>query len=81
MLKVIKSTREEIFGDEREFDSPHAPTVLELKDGNALAAWFGGRFEKDPDTAIWTARRISGVWEKPKKTVDVMNVAAWNPVL
>ncbi|MCI5893526.1 MAG: exo-alpha-sialidase [Clostridiales bacterium] len=81
MLKVIKSIREEIFGDEREFDSPHAPTVLELKDGNALAAWFGGRFEKDPDTAIWTARRINGAWEKPRKTVDVVNIAAWNPVL
>jgi len=81
MLKILNSTREEIFGEDREFDSPHAPTVLELKDGNALVAWFGGRFEKDPDTAIWTARRIDGVWQKPKKTVDVMNIAAWNPVL
>lgn len=81
MLKVKKAVREEIFGDEREFDSPHAPTVLPLKNGDVIAAWFGGRFEKDPDTAIWTAKRINGVWQKPKKTVDVMNIAAWNPVL
>lgn len=81
MLKVKKAVREEIFGDEREFDSPHAPTVLPLKNDDVIAAWFGGRFEKDPDTAIWTAKRINGVWQKPKKTVDVMNIAAWNPVL
>lgn len=81
MLKVKKAVREDIFGDEREFDSPHAPTVLPLKNDDVVAAWFGGRFEKDPDTAIWTAKRINGVWQKPKKTVDVMNIAAWNPVL
>lgn len=81
MFKVKKAVREEIFGDDREFDSPHAPTVLPLKNNDVLAAWFGGRFEKDPDTAIWTAKRLNGVWQKPKKTVDVMNIAAWNPVL
>lgn len=81
MLKITNYTREEIFGEDREFDSPHAPTILELKNGNAIAAWFGGRFEKDPDTAIWTSRRINGKWSKPRKTVDVLNVAAWNPVL
>lgn len=80
MLKITNAIREEIFGEDREFDSPHAPTVLEV-DGVVIAAWFGGRFEKDPDTAIWTARRIDGVWEKPVKTVDVRNIAAWNPVL
>ncbi len=80
MLKITGAIREEIFGDEREFDSPHAPTVVEVGDV-VIAAWFGGRFEKDPDTAIWTARRIDGVWEKPVRTVDVRNVAAWNPVL
>ncbi len=46
MLKVKKAVREEIFGDDREFDSPHAPTVLPLKNNNVLAAWFGGRFER-----------------------------------
>lgn len=81
MLKVIKAVREEIFGEEREFDSPHAPTVLGLKGGRALAAWFGGRFEKDPDTAIWISIRENGAWRKPRKLADVMNVAAWNPVL
>lgn len=81
MLKVIKSVKEEIFGDDREFDSPHSPTVLELNDGCVLAAWFGGRFEKDPDTAVWIARRADGVWQKPQKLIDVVNIAAWNPVL
>lgn len=31
MLKVIKSTREDIFGYERDFDSPHAPSVFNSK--------------------------------------------------
>lgn len=81
MLKINNAVREEIFGDVREFDSPHAPTVLELENGTVIAAWFGGRFEKDPDTAIWTAKRVDGVWQKPVKTVDIRNIAAWNPVL
>lgn len=80
MLKVKTYKREEIFGEYREFDSPHSPTVLELKDG-VMSAWFGGRFEKDPDTAIWISRRINGKWENPKKVVDVLGVAAWNSVL
>ncbi|MBQ8300510.1 MAG: exo-alpha-sialidase [Clostridia bacterium] len=81
MLKITEFSKEEIFGEEREFDSPHAPTVLEADNGDIITAWFGGRFEKDPDTAIWTAKKVNGVWQKPIKTVDVRNIAAWNPVL
>lgn len=81
MIKITKANREEIFGEEREFDSPHAPTIVRLANGDVLAAWFGGRFEKDPDTAIWTAKRCGGTWRKPINTADVRNVAAWNPVL
>ncbi len=81
MIKITKAIREEIFGDVREFDSPHAPTVVECDNGDVIASWFGGRFEKDPDTAIWTAKRIDGTWQQPIKTVDVRNIAAWNPVL
>ncbi len=81
MIKVTKASKEEIFGEVREFDSPHAPTLVRLANGTVLAAWFGGRFEKDPDTAIWTAKRCGGKWSKPVKTADVRNTAAWNPVL
>lgn len=81
MLKVTERIKEDIFGDEREFDSPHAPAVLELKNGGVIVAWFGGRFEKDPDTAVWISKRYGGVWTKPKKLVDVLGIAAWNPVL
>ena len=45
-----------------------------------LAAWFGGRFERGPGYCYLTAKRLNGVAET-KKTVDVMNIAAWNPVL
>lgn len=81
MLKVKNSKREEIFGDFREFDSPHSPTVLDIGCGEVMAAWFGGRFEKDPDTAIWVSKRTSDGWQPPKRIVDRRNIAAWNPVL
>ena len=35
----------------------HASTVLPLPDGTVLSAWFGGSYEGEGDTSIWTARR------------------------
>lgn len=67
--------------EEKPFDSCHASTLVETKSGVIVAAWFAGMKESSPDTAIWTARRIEGRWEAPKKTADVPNVAMWNPVL
>lgn len=82
-LRVTKRRKEEIVGDrERPTDSAHASTLLELKDGSVLVAWFGGSWEKDPNVAIWTSRRSpAGVWSFPRKVLDVVGVAQWNPVL
>lgn len=79
-MKILSVTKEFIFGDDREFDSPHGSTLLELKNGDILAAWFAGSFEKGADTAIWAARR-HGTWEKPRKICDERGTAMWNPVL
>ena len=36
--------------------------VVELADGNLLAAWFGGMHEGHPDVAIWLARFDGQRW-------------------
>ena len=56
-MKITNYTQEFITDDNKPFDSAHASTLLELKDGGILAAWFGGAWEKNPDVAIWTAIR------------------------
>lgn len=80
-MKITNFVQEHIFGEDRPFDSPHASTLLTLRDDGVLAAWFGGSWEHAKDVAIWTARRRNGKWEAPKKVADVRGVPMWNPVL
>ena len=80
-MKIKEFVQEFIMEEDRDFDSAHASTLLELKDGGILAAWFGGSWEKGSDVAIWVARRQDGQWESPKKVADERTVAMWNPVL
>jgi predicted neuraminidase len=66
------------------FASSHASTIVELKDGSLLAAWFGGTEEGNPDVAIWNSRAISGpspVWSSPRELAREPGVPCWNPVL
>lgn len=67
--------------EEKPFDSCHASTLVQTKSGAILAAWFAGTKESAPDTAIWTARRLDGRWEAPRKTADVRGIAMWNLIL
>ena len=61
--------------------SCHASTIVELKDGSLLSAWFGGKDEGAPDVAIWSVRREHGRWQKPVELAREPNVATYNPVL
>src|SRR5215813_14878623 len=63
------------------FPSSHASTIVELKGGELLAAWFGGTHERAPDVAIWTARYSNGAWSKPVEVAREKNIPTWNPVL
>lgn len=63
------------------FASCHASTVVELRDGSLMAAWFGGSAEGNPDVAIWSARRTAGEWSAPVELVREPNIATYNPVL
>ncbi len=68
-------------GEAKAFDSGHASTLVQLKDGTVVSAWFGGSAEKAPDVEIWVSRRVNGVWERPGVAASVRGVAQWNPVL
>jgi len=62
------------------FASSHASTLVELKDGSILAAWFGGTAEGASDVAIWSSRRVGAGWSKPVELAREPGVACWNPV-
>jgi predicted neuraminidase len=63
------------------FASAHASTIVQLRDGDLLVAWFGGSAEGKPDVAIWCSRRASGRWTAPVELVREPNIACYNPVL
>jgi predicted neuraminidase len=63
------------------FAASHASTVVQLRDGSLLAAWFGGSGEGAADVAIWSAHRQFGRWSAPRELAREPQVAAWNPVL
>ncbi len=59
----------------------HASTVVELKDGDVMAAWFAGTKEGAPDVAIYGARLHRGAWSAPVELARANGAACWNPVL
>jgi len=59
----------------------HASTLVELNNGDVLAAWFGGTREGAPDVAIYGARLHSGAWSAPFELARADKIACWNPVL
>ena len=59
----------------------HASTVVELRDGEVLVAWFAGSKEGAPDVAIYGARLHRGLWSAPIELARADHVACWNPVL
>lgn len=63
------------------FPSAHASSVVELRDGTVLAAWFGGTAEGKPDVAIWGARRDGKGWSTPVELVREPGTPCYNPVL
>ena len=80
---MIKSAKKEyIFDIDRVSPACHASTVLPLDDGRVLAAWFGGKKEKDDDVEIYLAERSkNGVWSAPRIVSENDSIPHWNPVL
>ena len=63
------------------FASCHASTLVETKNGEILAAWFGGSKEGANDVAIWMSRRTADGWTAPREIARHENTPTWNPVL
>lgn len=63
------------------FKECHASTIVELKGGDLLAAWFGGDHEGDRSVAIWGARRHANSWSAPFDLAREVGTPCWNPVL
>lgn len=59
----------------------HASTVVELNNGDILAAWFAGTHEGKPDVAIYGARLHNGTWSAPFELARAADTPCWNPVL
>jgi BNR repeat-like domain len=59
----------------------HASTLVELRNGDVMVAWFGGSREGAPDVKIYAARLHHGVWSKPVVLASADGVACWSPVL
>ena len=63
------------------FPSAHASTVVDLRDGTVMSAWFGGTAEGKPDVAIWSAQRDAKGWSAPVELVREAGTPCFNPVL
>ncbi len=63
------------------FPECHASTIVALKKGELMAAWFGGTKEGAPDVAIWGSRRVDGKWTVPVELEREKGFPSWNPVL
>jgi predicted neuraminidase len=61
--------------------SSHASTIVELKNGDLMAAWFAGSHEGAMDVVIRGARFTHGAWTAPVELARADHVPCWNPVL
>ena len=80
-MKIVELTKEFIIEEERDFESAHASTLIQLENGNIIAAWFGGSWEKGVDVSIYICIRTENGWGKPRRVAQERTVAMWNPVL
>ena len=58
----------------------HASTILPLKNGHVLTAWFGGSRESSNDVSIWLAEKDEHGFGEPRCVASSLE-PHWNPVL
>src|SRR6185503_6278174 len=62
-----------LFGDDQPYPECHASTIIHLKNGDFMAAWFGGTEEKDDDVGIWMTKGTPGAWGKTFEVAKIIN--------
>jgi predicted neuraminidase len=78
---AIAEPVKEFIYERAPFAQAHASTVVELRNGDLMSAWFGGSREGASDVAIWGSIRGSGGWSRPVELAREENIATYNPVL
>lgn len=65
------------------YPSSHAATITELPNGDLMAAWYSGEYEKAKDVAVFSSVRPGGggSWSKPAILQDTPDLSEGNPVL
>jgi predicted neuraminidase len=64
------------------FRECHASSIVDLPNGDLLAAWFGGKHEGDNSVEIWLSRKpVGGTWSPPQAVTNFPDTPCWNPVL
>ncbi len=80
-FKTDKSTPiSEFIYEAAPYPACHASSIVELKNGDLLATWFGGTAEKNPDVAIYSSRKTNGKWSAPVEIFRERQIPCWNPV-
>lgn len=58
--------------EQASFPECHGATIVELKNGDLVASFFGGTKERNPDCCIWVCRKPKGAteWSAPYLAAD-----------
>ena len=64
--------KDEFLYEQASFPQCHAATIVETKKGDLVAAYFGGKHERNPDVCIWVSIKKKGTneWSKPILAAD-----------
>ncbi len=64
--------KDEFLYEHTYFPEAHASTIVELKNGDLVAGYFGGTHERDPDVCIWVniKKKGSDKWSAPILAAD-----------
>ncbi len=78
---ITQPVKSFLFEENPGFAQCHASTLIHLKNGDFIAAWFGGTKEGDNDVGIWMTKGRPDHWKKPSEVAKIRNEPHWNPVL
>lgn len=86
--EIVTTSDHQFLFNQAPFLSCHASTIVELENGDLVAAYFGGSYEGCEDVCIWVSRRSkdSTEWSSPLMAADgvlndTLRKACYNPVL
>lgn len=82
MKKIELIERSHVFTEnDHPFKSCHCSSLVKNENGDILVTYFAGEHEGSMDQGIWLSRKISGVWQAPKRIKYMHGFIHWNPLL